>query len=237
MTTRTGQEVEFSVSYEGDALAQNTMDVRDLAPALLALGQSFERANSLFNGDRASISLRIRATKPGSFEIGLFLQQVLEGATDVLSGDLMVSAFVLKELLIGGGDKGVIGLLQFLKHLGGKKPQQIEETPDGITFEAENVKEVKKLGQELTDEDVRDVRYEILNAYSQGDVETETQRKMTKTEWYVNFCFRVYGKGYRDEIKILVLESIWVSETIRCMIHLKPPAVTDTLTRKINVFT
>lgn len=140
MTTRTDHEVEFSVSYDGDALIQNTMDVRDLAPALLALGQSFERANSLFNGDRASVSLRIRATKPGSFEIVLFLQQLLEGATDVLSGDLMVSAFVLKELLIGGGDQGIIGLLQLLKHLHGKKPEQIEETPDGITFEADNVK-------------------------------------------------------------------------------------------------
>jgi len=109
MTTKTAREVEFSVSYDGDALTQNTMDVRDLAPALLALGQSFERVNSLSNGDRASVSLRIRATKPGSFEVVLFLQQLLEGATDVLSGDMMVSAFVLKELLIGGGGRGVIG--------------------------------------------------------------------------------------------------------------------------------
>jgi len=140
MTVRTDREVEFPVSYDGDALTQNTMDVRDLAPALLALGQSFERANSLFNGSRASVSLHIRAIKPGSFEIGLFLQQLLEGATDVLSGDLMVSAFVLKELQIGGGGQGVIGLLQLLKQLHGKIPQQIEETPDGITFEADNVK-------------------------------------------------------------------------------------------------
>ena len=140
MTTRTTREVEFSVSYDGDALTQNTMDVRDLAPALLALGQSFERANSLSNGDRASVSLRIRATKPGSFEIVLFLQQLLERATDVLSGDMMVSAFVLKEILIGGGGQGVIGLLQLLKQLRGKKPQQTEETSGGITFEADNMK-------------------------------------------------------------------------------------------------
>lgn len=140
MTSRSDKEVEFSVSYDGDALAQNTMDVRDLAPALLALGQSFERANSLFNGNRASVSLHIRATKPGSFEIGLLLQQLLEGATDVLSGDLMVSAFVLKELLVGGGGQGIIGLLQLLKQLHGKKPKQIDETRDGITFEADNIK-------------------------------------------------------------------------------------------------
>ena len=140
MAARTDREAEFSVSYDGEAITQNTMDVRDLAPALLALGQSFERANSLFNGDRASVSLRIRATKPGSFEIVLFLQQLLERASDVLSGDLMVSAFVLKEILIGGGDRGIIGLLQLLKHLHGEKPQQTRETPDGIIFEADNVK-------------------------------------------------------------------------------------------------
>ncbi len=140
MTTRTGHEVEFSVSYAGDALTQNTMDVRDLAPALLSLGQSFERANSLLNGDRASVSLSIRATQPGSFEILLFLQQLLEGATDALSGELLTSAVVLKELLIGGRGSGVLGLIQFLKCLRGKKPQQTEETPDGIIFEADNIK-------------------------------------------------------------------------------------------------
>jgi len=140
MMARTDHEVEFSVSYDGDALTQNTMDVRDLAPALLALGQSFERANSLCNGDRASVSLRIRATKPGSFEIVLSLQQLLEEATEFLSGDMMVSVFVLKELLIGGRGQGVIGLLQLLKQLHGKKPQQTEATPDGITFEADNIK-------------------------------------------------------------------------------------------------
>ncbi len=140
MTIRTGHEVEFTVSYAGDALIQNTMDVRDLAPALLALGQSFERANSLLNGDRASVSLSIHATQPGSFEILLILQQLLEGATDVLGGDLMTSAVVLKEILIGGRGTGVIGLIQFLKLMRGKKPQQTEETPDGIIFEADNIR-------------------------------------------------------------------------------------------------
>lgn len=141
MVTRTGTEVEFSVSYEGDAIIQNTMEVRDLAPALLALGQSFERANSLLNGDRASVSLRIIANRPGSFEVLLSLQQLLEGASDILSGELMTSVFVLKELLIGGRDTGLIGLFKLLKLLNGKKPRQTGDTiGDGITFEADNVR-------------------------------------------------------------------------------------------------
>ncbi len=141
MVTKTEREVEFSVFYDGDAIIQNTMEVRDLAPALLALGQSFERANSILNGDRASVSLRIVANKPGSFEIVLFLQQLLEGASDVLSGELITSAFILKEILIGGNDPGLVGLLRLLKSLHGKKPKQMEDiAKGGIVFEAENVK-------------------------------------------------------------------------------------------------
>lgn len=140
MVDRKSREVEFSISYDGEALAQHTMDVRDLAPALISLGQSFERANTLLNGDRASVSLSVRATQPGSFEISLILDQLFDRASDVLCGDLMTSAFVLKELLIGGRGGGIVGLIQFLKRLKGKKPKKISETNNTITFEADNVR-------------------------------------------------------------------------------------------------
>ncbi len=51
--------VDFSVAYEGSSLDNHAMEVRDLAPALLALGQSVDRANTLLNGERASVSLQI----------------------------------------------------------------------------------------------------------------------------------------------------------------------------------
>ena len=99
MTTAiTDYQVEFTVFYEGPAFAQHTMEVRDLAPALIALGQAFDRANNLLNGDRASISLSIRATRPGSFEMVLFLEQVIAGAGGILTGDFFTSAANLTEL-------------------------------------------------------------------------------------------------------------------------------------------
>ena len=130
---------EFAVSYEGSAIADNTMEVRDLAPSLLALGQAFDRANSLLNGDRASIALSIRATRPGSFEIALVLEQLLQGASDVLTGDLFTSAANLTEIVVGGPVVG-LGLFSVLKRLRGKKPRITESSDQGILFEAENIR-------------------------------------------------------------------------------------------------
>ena len=73
MVDKNKQPTEFSVTYAGDALDNNLMGVKDLAPALLSLGQAFERANTLLNGDRATVNLNIKALSPGSFGISLVL--------------------------------------------------------------------------------------------------------------------------------------------------------------------
>lgn len=130
--------VEFSVSYEGEAVAESTMDVRDLAPALLALGQAFDRANSLLNSDRASVTLEIRATRQGSFEILLILKQLFDGASTFLSHDFISSAANIKNLLLGG--KGLVGLLKLKKMLKGSKPKEIERTENNVTLEIEHLR-------------------------------------------------------------------------------------------------
>ncbi|MDA0734767.1 MAG: hypothetical protein O2909_08055 [Chloroflexi bacterium] len=115
MTQPLGTSTELVFAYEGDALTEHTMDVRDLAPALLAFGQAFERANSLLNGERAVINPRIRATQPGSFELWLLLTQLYQESTEFLSGDFITSASNLKQLFIGGSTVGGgIGLFSFL---------------------------------------------------------------------------------------------------------------------------
>jgi hypothetical protein len=77
------------MTYEGEALENNTMDVKDLAPSLLALGQMFERANSLFNRSNAEISLNIKAICLGSFNVALMLNQLI-GYSASLSPDLLI---------------------------------------------------------------------------------------------------------------------------------------------------
>ncbi len=133
--TRSGLTAEFSISYEGDALAQHTMPVRDLAPALLALGQAFDRANELLNGDRASVSLEIRATQPGSFQVMLDLRQLLEQAASALSPDFLSDATDLKNLLLGG--TGLIGVIKYFK---GRKPKEVSRTGGFVTLELEKLR-------------------------------------------------------------------------------------------------
>ena len=83
--------------------------------------------------------MSIRATRPGSFEVELFLQQVLEGAGDVLTGDLFTSAANLTEIVVGGPIIGM-GLFTLLKRLRGRKPNISTQQPDGVVFEAENIR-------------------------------------------------------------------------------------------------
>lgn len=67
---------EFSVKFDGEALAQNTMDVRALAPALLALGDAVQAVHRVLgeaDDGQPAPALQIQATRGGSFDVGLLI--------------------------------------------------------------------------------------------------------------------------------------------------------------------
>ncbi|WP_061165200.1 hypothetical protein [Caballeronia temeraria] len=62
----------FNVVYDGPALAEHRMDVRDLAPALVAIADLFTAANKELNGDSADVRVEVKGSfKAGSFELDL----------------------------------------------------------------------------------------------------------------------------------------------------------------------
>jgi hypothetical protein len=130
---------EFNVAYCGQALDDNAMDVRDLAPALLAVGGACERANAMVNGQKVQIAVNVKAGfKPGSFEILMSLAQTLSADQTTI---LLANAEQLLKVLglVGSGLVGAIALVVKLK---GGKPDKVTNisnnsiaiTINGCTF-------------------------------------------------------------------------------------------------------
>lgn len=65
------EAVEFSVAYDGPALQEHRMSVRDLAPALLGFADLLQDAHAALSPGEPSVSLDIKATDEGSFVIDL----------------------------------------------------------------------------------------------------------------------------------------------------------------------
>lgn len=110
------------IAFDGVAVRQGFMDVRDLAPALLDLGGLCERANEIINGDRAKLSVQVKSDfKTGSFEITLQLLQSLGSQIkDILFGSHVQSAKYIAEW-VGISGTAAVSVLKLYKWLRGKK--------------------------------------------------------------------------------------------------------------------
>jgi hypothetical protein len=132
------KSAKFTIAYDGPAVKNGEMDVRDLAPALLAVGQLFDAANVALYGQEAKpISVKVAATQAACFEIDLIaIGSLWDQAKLLLSGDAS-SAIVNLITYITVGSGSLIALIKFLK---GKNPDKIEEIGAGqirITFDSE----------------------------------------------------------------------------------------------------
>ncbi len=126
----------WTMSYLGESVEDNTMDVIQLADALHSAQRLHHRANAIVNGNTAVASLRIRATSPGSFEVELLLY--VAAALNVLSPNLVTTAVNLKELLTG--DRNIIGVIGAFKHLRGRPHKVVDQSPDAVWLEAKDLR-------------------------------------------------------------------------------------------------
>lgn len=122
---------EFSVRYSGEALESGSMQVSDLAPALLALGKAFTSAHELLYPDEPRVALQIRATEAGSFIVHLQLtQKLLKQVVNLFSGQEATAAANLTALVATAW-----GSIKWLQN----KPTRQEELPNGsVRFTQEN---------------------------------------------------------------------------------------------------
>jgi hypothetical protein len=60
---------DFTLTYDGRALQIHEMDVRDLAPAMLAVGELFDPMNVLLNGETAEVQINVaKSSHSAAFE-------------------------------------------------------------------------------------------------------------------------------------------------------------------------
>lgn len=132
--------VHFSIKYDGPALASHQMDVRELAPALMALANLLEDANKAAFPGSSEVRVQVKGTfKSGSFGIDLIADQTItQQLVSLFSGSEATAAANLLALLGGIGmtakafGGGLIGLIRWLN---GRRPTSIRNDGDKVVFE------------------------------------------------------------------------------------------------------
>lgn len=56
-------DANFSLIFEGTFAENGEIDIKDLVPSLMALGDLIQAANAEINGEKARIAVKLQATK------------------------------------------------------------------------------------------------------------------------------------------------------------------------------
>jgi hypothetical protein len=151
------------VVFDGPAIHDGSMDVRDLAPALLAIGRLCEEANRVLLGEEVKIAVNVRADfHKGSFDVGLEVIQSLYNQMLALFGSDTASAAMNLLGFIGFSSGCGSGLIKLIKWLRGRRPTRV------ITLEDGNVK-IEFDGQSMI------VSSEVLKLYTDLNVRKAAQ--------------------------------------------------------------
>ena len=122
----------FQIAYDGPAMAEHSMDVQQLGPALLSVGDLCREANTVIYGpDAPDVNVYVRANfDEGCFDITFDLIQNIKEIASIIRTSEATDAKTLLEWigLIGGGSTAVCtSLWAFLKW---KKGRQINSTEE-----------------------------------------------------------------------------------------------------------
>lgn len=119
----------LSVRYAGDAITDGRIPIRDLAPSLLALSESFQQIQQVIDPDSDPISLDIKATSEGSFIVDLILangKDLISHVVNLLNSDPTTAALNLSTIVTT-----FYGVIRLIKTLYNRKIKKQENLNNG----------------------------------------------------------------------------------------------------------
>ena len=158
------------ITYDGPALQDNEMDVRDLAPSLLAFADILEETNHILYGDKTQIQVNIKGSfKTGSFKVDLnVIQKGVDSLIDLFNTKgINAITNILQLLGISLKDTKKIGLFQLIKWLKNRKIKKITKIGKGKT-----ILEV--------DDEQREVEEKVLDLFKNLKIRNNVEVFVTK---------------------------------------------------------
>lgn len=128
-------KADFSIFYDGEALQGSKMEVRELAPALLAFSELLERSNGVLNGENITVKVNIKAFEPGCFGITFeIVQSFAEQVANLFTpgSDTRNALEVLALLGFTVKDSTEGSLLWLLQKAKGRKATRIKKQPNDM---------------------------------------------------------------------------------------------------------
>jgi hypothetical protein len=120
-------ETNFEFIFDGPGIEDGRMPVRDLAPALLALGDLFVDASAVLHPDKPPAALKIKATEEGSFVIDLILEapNAWDQFVNLFSSEGANALVNFRDAVIGSA-----GLYWLIKQAKGRKIKARQASPE-----------------------------------------------------------------------------------------------------------
>lgn len=190
---------KFHVIYDGEALNEHLMDVRDLAPAMMAISDLLTHANQEINGDNLKIELKVKANfRAGSF--GIEFHEILtwyKQVVDILAGKEFTAIANAAALIgiIGLFNGPRAGVIQLYKYLRGSPPLKIEEQIDG---------EVKVF---YTETDFVLVEKRVLQLYRSQAIASDISKMLEPLKKQGIDSFYVVKDSDKENVEVMIDES------------------------------
>lgn len=130
---------QFRITYDGPALETSEMDVRELAPALLAVGDLLEASTKALCGDQVRPQVSVRGSfKTGSFGIDFTLATSLASKMRELFAGNEATAVANAIAILGAlgivAEAGKRGLLSVLKWVRGRQIERVQINESSATL-------------------------------------------------------------------------------------------------------